>query len=48
VKPCCLLPSCGTISRSILKSVSRECHEGRDLRTGNDDSSLRGEVELAW
>jgi hypothetical protein len=25
-----------------------ECHEIRDLRYGNDDSSLRGEEELAW
>jgi hypothetical protein len=48
VKPCCLLPSRGTISHSMFKSVSGEYHEGQDLRTGNDDSSLCGKVELAW
>jgi hypothetical protein len=33
---------------SMVKSVSGECHGGHDLKTGNGDSSLCGEVELAW
>jgi hypothetical protein len=35
-------------SRSMVKSVSGECHGSRDLRTGNGGSSLCGKVELAW
>jgi hypothetical protein len=33
---------------SMVKSVSGECHGGRDLWTHNGGSSLCGEVELAW
>jgi hypothetical protein len=43
-----LLPSCGTISHSLVKSASRECHGNQDQRTGNGGSSLCGKVELAW
>jgi hypothetical protein len=35
-------------SRSMVKSVSGECHGSQDLRTGNGGSSLYGKVELAW
>jgi hypothetical protein len=47
VKFCWLLLSCGTISRLMVKSVSKECHGSRDMRTGNGGSSLCVVAELA-
>jgi hypothetical protein len=48
MKRCQLLPSHGTISLSMVKSVSGECHGGRDQRTDNGGSGLSGEMELDW
>jgi hypothetical protein len=38
-----LIPLCGTISRSLVKSASVEYHGSRDLRTCNGVSSLCGD-----
>jgi hypothetical protein len=35
-----LLPSCGTISRSMVKWANGECHGSQDLRTNNGGSSF--------
>jgi hypothetical protein len=36
------------LSRPMVKSVSKECHGSRDMRTGNGGSSLCVVAELAW
>jgi hypothetical protein len=43
VKLCWVLPSCGMIFRSVVKSASGECHGSQDIRTRNGVSSLRGD-----
>jgi hypothetical protein len=46
-KLCWLLPSCDTISHSMVKSASIECHGSRVLGTSNGGLSLCGKEELA-
>jgi hypothetical protein len=48
VKLCWLLPSCGTSSRSMVKSASGECHGSRDLWNSHGSLSLCVDMELAW
>jgi hypothetical protein len=42
-----LLPSWGTLSHSMVKSVGGKYHGSRDLRTSNGGSSLCGDEKLA-
>jgi hypothetical protein len=47
VKLCWMLPSCNTISRSMVKSASREYHGSRYMWTSNGGLSLCDKEELA-